>query len=262
MPACSILQANIYSYIICSPLPSPSQVPKINTLFPLWISAFRLRHKFSVFSSADGSAYLEVGLNKILAVVTGPTDMKKYNEQLAKKGVLSLHVSSTAFSSYERRKKRLKERRTSEMESMLKKAFEGVIMLELYPRCEISITLHVLESDGSIVCTMVNAITLALMDAGISMSDTIAACAVGHLQGKLFVDTIQMEQHCKEAYLPMAVRSKDNNLVFFQLNCNLNINTLGDALEIGIEGCNKIKLYLENAKKSCMRNALRISENS
>jgi exosome complex component RRP41 len=44
-------------------------------------------------------------------------------------------------------------------------------MLELYPRSEINITVHVLESDGSIICSMINAVTLALMDAGIAMSD-------------------------------------------------------------------------------------------
>ena len=44
-------------------------------------------------------------------------------------------------------------------------------MLELYPKSEININIHILESDGSIITTILNAATLALMDAGISMRD-------------------------------------------------------------------------------------------
>ena len=219
---------------------------------------FRLRHKLSVYSSTDGSAYFETGLNKVLAIVTGPVESRKQSEQTGKKGVISVHVTSSAFNGNDHRRKRLNERRTLEMESILRKTFEGVVLLELYPRSEINITLHVLETDGSVICTMVNAVTLALMDAGISMSDIITACTVGHVHGNLCVDTNQVEQYDGGEYLPVAVRSKNADLIFLQLNCKLHADVLGEALEVAIMGCRKIKLYLEDVMKSYMSSTLRV----
>ena len=91
---------------------------------------FRLRHKLSVYSSTDGSAYFETGLNKVLAIVTGPVESRKQSEQTGKKGVISVHVTSSAFNGNDHRRKRLNERRTLEMESILRKTFEGVVLLE------------------------------------------------------------------------------------------------------------------------------------
>ena len=51
-------------------------------------------------------------------------------------------------------------------------------MLELYPKSEININIHILESDGSIITTILNAATLALMDAGISMRDMYCFCFI------------------------------------------------------------------------------------
>ncbi len=44
----------------------------------------RIRHKLSVFL-ADGSSYLESGLNKVLVVVTGPMEPCKSNDQVVDK---------------------------------------------------------------------------------------------------------------------------------------------------------------------------------
>ncbi len=42
-----------------------------------------MRHNFGLVTAADGSAYLEQGLNKVLAIVHGPQDpKKKQNDQL------------------------------------------------------------------------------------------------------------------------------------------------------------------------------------
>ena len=54
-------------------------------------------------------------------------------------------------------------------------------MLELYPRSEIVIVVHIVQSDGSILATMINAVAMALMDAGIMMKDIITACSIGKL---------------------------------------------------------------------------------
>lgn len=131
----------------------------------------RKKHKINVFASADGSAYFENGLNKVLVSISGPMEPRKAQEQVHDKGIITVHLATAAFSGGEHRRRRINDKRSLELESIIRQTFEGCVMLELYPRSEISITLHVLESDGSIVCSLINATTLALMDAGISMAD-------------------------------------------------------------------------------------------
>ena len=53
-----------------------------------------------------------------------------------------------------------------ENEIMLRQVFESVLLLSLQPRCVISIIVQVLHSDGSVISCAVNAVCLALMDAG------------------------------------------------------------------------------------------------
>lgn len=46
---------------------------------------------------------------------------------------------------------------------------------------EIAITVHVLETDGSSICAILNATTLALVNAGIAMNDILVSCSIGKL---------------------------------------------------------------------------------
>ncbi len=48
----------------------------------------------------------------------------------------------------ERKKRKQGDRRIMENEKILTDVLESIIMCELYPRSEISIVVHVLETDG------------------------------------------------------------------------------------------------------------------
>ena len=61
----------------------------------------------------------------------------------------------------------------------MKSVFESVVMLELYPRSQIDLQIFVLESDGSFRSAAFNAVSLALMNAGIAMRDYLVATNTG-----------------------------------------------------------------------------------
>ena len=72
----------------------------------------------------------------------------------------------------------------------LRQTFEEAVQTQLYPRSQIDISVLVLEQDGGIVelgmavmlgvlQTAINAVTLALVDAGIPMNDYICATSTG-----------------------------------------------------------------------------------
>lgn len=50
-------------------------------------------------------------------------------------------------------------------------------------RTQIDIYLHVIQSDGGVLPVSVNAASLALVDAGVAMSDLVVACSAGYLDG-------------------------------------------------------------------------------
>lgn len=56
---------------------------------------------------------------------------------------------------------------------------ERVVELNCYGESQIDINIQVLQSDGSELAVVINAVSLALMDAGIRMRDFVVAASIG-----------------------------------------------------------------------------------
>src|SRR5438046_2678290 len=70
-------------------------------------------------------------------------------------------------------------RRTLELQSTISSALAASLHTHLHPHSTISISLHVLSQDGSLLAALINAATLACIDAGIPMTDYVVACTAG-----------------------------------------------------------------------------------
>ena len=70
-------------------------------------------------------------------------------------------------------------RRIQEFSLALRQTFEEAVQTQLSPRSQIDISVLVLEQDGGVLQTAINAVTLALVDAGIPMNDYICATSAG-----------------------------------------------------------------------------------
>ena len=72
------------------------------------------------------------------------------------------------------------QRRTLEFTSAVKSTFEPIIQTHLYPRSQIDIFVQVLQQDGGLLQASINATTLALIDAGIALTDYVCGitCAL------------------------------------------------------------------------------------
>lgn len=108
----------------------------------------------------------------------------------------------------------------------------------------------------SVTCTVVNALCLALMQAGISMSDMVAACTVGYIKNDLCTDLTQLELGGGGAYMPVVMKARSEEIVFMQLDSRLSVDLLQAALDRSMEGCRFMKTYLENAIKVYMSSML------
>jgi len=97
---------------------------------------------------------------------------------------------------------------------------------------------------------MVNVMSLALMDAGVSMADVVTACGVAYVNNRFYVDPTQIEQNYGGAYIPMVVKARSQEVVYLQLDSRLSAEHLEVAMNKGIEGCRLVMNYMEAAVRS------------
>jgi exosome complex component RRP41 len=189
----------------------------------------------------------------VLVSVNGPQEAR---QRVGDKGVVVCRYVNSPFSGFDYKLRRGGDRRSQEIENIIKESYESVILLDLYGHSEIAITVHVLENDGSIMCSIFNAVTLALVDAGICMKDMIISCSSGFVRQTLCQDLIQIEQSAGGAYLPVAMLSKSNEIIYTQLESRLSVENLEIAIQEAVKGCGVIRRIMENGIKHSIEAAI------
>jgi len=143
-----------------------------------------LSAELSCLSRADGSAIFGCGHTQVLAAVYGPTAPRIPSKERSYESTLSVvfkhatdvTVSATTNNSDAEGTVRglisAPEYGTTvrELERFISDSLSSCITMNKYPRMVIEIVVQVIKADGSLIGTALNAIVLALMDAGISMN--------------------------------------------------------------------------------------------
>ena len=93
--------------------------------------------------------------------------------------MLNVRFFQTNFSAMEHRSNIKRDQKMKEFCRVLKSVFEQVIVLEKYPSSQIDLQVFVLQADGGFRSAAFNAVSLALMNAGIEMKDFLAATTAG-----------------------------------------------------------------------------------
>ncbi|QLG71007.1 hypothetical protein HG535_0B00450 [Zygotorulaspora mrakii] len=191
--------------------------------------------------AADGSSYLEQGNNKIITLVKGPQEPSNKSQVDTAKALLRVTVNLTKFSKSERSKSSHKnERRVLEMQTALVRTFNRNLMLHIYPRTLIDIEIHVLQQDGGIMGSLINGITLALIDAGIAMYDYISGVSVGLYDETPLLDTNTLEENAMST-VTLGVVGKSEKLSLLLVEDKIPLDRLESVLAIGIAGSHRIR---------------------
>jgi exosome complex component RRP41 len=212
---------------------------RLNELRPLKITAGPLHQ-------ADGSAFVEWGANKVMAAVYGPREVHPRHLQENNKAIVQCRYNMAAFSVDERKRPGL-DRRSQEISKVLAEAFESVIFTEEFPRTSIDVYIEVLQANAGTRCAGMVAASVALADAGIPMADLIPSVAVGKISGQIALDLKKEEDNFGEADLPMALVPQSGRLVLLQMEGHMTRAELGQALDLGVEGCIKIYQKMKDA---------------
>ncbi|RLI10304.1 exosome complex exonuclease Rrp41 [Candidatus Bathyarchaeota archaeon] len=214
-----------------------------------WNELRPIRIESGVLPNADGSAYIEMGRNKIIAGVFGPKEMHPKHLAKPHMAVLRCRYHMAPFS-VDPRRSPAPSRRDNEISMVMRYALEPAIFLERYPRSSIDVYTEVLQADGGTRCACINAATVALVDAGIPMRDLVAACAAGKIDGRLILDLGDYEDKKGQADVPLAYMPKLDKVTLLQMDGTLSTEEMEECVGLAIEGCKQIyEMQREALKK-------------
>lgn len=228
---------------------------------------------------SDAAATVSHGLTRVMAFVCGPresTGSGRGPSNASANGTISVQVSAAPFSGPEWKKVGKTDKKLSDVAYSVQNTFEPVVMLNLYPRSVIEIYIEILQHDGgklgfllsstiadlprsrSLICCLVvalllgllqaaiNATSLALIAAGVSITDYVAAVSVASLSSPSvpLLDISNTEQS-DLPHLTVATLPRSQKVTLVQLEARLNIETFESILRIGVEACSVLKTEMD-----------------
>jgi len=145
-------------------------------------------------------------------------------------------------------------RRVQEMRTMLQRAFTQAVLTHLHPRSEITISLHILSQDGGVLATCVNASTLALIDAGVPMSDYVVGMSAGVATKTISsrgarsyeesADPLLDVNHIEEGELPhltVATLGNSERITLLHMESRVHLGMMEGMLAVAVDGCSKLR---------------------
>lgn len=208
----------------------------------------------STAQGADGNATVQMGTSQVACTVLGPQEPSSRSKVNINKATLSVNVIVAPFSSVERAKHTSNEKQFQELGINLKETFEDVILLHTAPRTEIVVNLYVLAQDGNILAGCVNAMCLALIDAGVPMKEYVMAVAVAVADDVPLLDPCHIEAQ-ELPNLTVGVTGKSSKASLIVLEKRMIIDRFQDALELAIEGCKLIREMMDEEIRGKLESA-------
>eukprot|EP00041_Stephanoeca_diplocostata_P005737 m.67603 g.67603 ORF g.67603 m.67603 type:complete len:245 (-) comp15972_c0_seq18:2721-3455(-) len=206
----------------------------------------QIKSALGVFSGCDGSASVEHGNTKVVAVVYGPHESSQGQAQ-HDRATLRCEYSAATFSTVERKFKAKGDRKSTELEILLARTFSEAVMCDLYPRSEIDIFVQVLQADGGEGVAVINAATLALIDAGVAMKDFVVACSVGCVDGTNILDVNKIESGAHGPELSVAILPKSKRIITTVMESRVHLDQFDQLLEMAVCGCDTVYTALREA---------------
>lgn len=234
-------------------------------------SSLTTTSNFNNFSrnSQSNTTYLQMGQNKILVNIDGPKEPTNANRSRIDqdKAVLDININVTKFSKVNRQvsnnSNNLPDKQTQEWEFEIQKLFEKIIILETYPKSVITVNVTVLQQDGGVLASIINCVSIALMNNSIQVYDIVTACSVGIVDQKHYLLDLN---HLEEQFLTSGTIAivgnsalqniEDANVCLLSLKDIFPLDLLDGFMMIGIQGCNTLKEIMVKQVKDMNINKL------
>jgi exosome complex component RRP41 len=197
-----------------------------------------IKMEVGVLARADGSCYMEMGENKVIAAVYGPREVHPRHLQEVSRAIIRYRYNMASFSVEERRRPG-PDRRSYELSKVGREALEPVILTSYFPRSVIDIFVEVLQADAGTRTAGINAASVALADAGIPMKGIITSCAAGKVDDQIVLDPMKEEDNYGQADMPIAM-TQNGDITLIQMDGFMTRDEVHQAMALAKRGCRDI----------------------
>jgi exosome complex component RRP41 len=212
--------------------------------------------KVGIIPRADGSAMFRTGKTVAIAAVHGPRGVFPAFLQNPKGGRLKCVYDLLSFSVTER-KRPGPSRRSTEISMVTEDSLKPVLDLTKFSYLGVDVYVYITQADAGTRAAGINAASLALADAGMSMKDLITSIAVGKVSDKIAVDLDKAEEDHEDGAtdLPMAMSTRTGEITLLQMDGNMTQKEIKEAVEMGKKACLDIKKVQVEALKAKYKGA-------
>lgn len=211
-----------------------------------------LEVKAGVIPNANGSGYVRMGKTIAVAAVYGPRLMHPKHKQIYNRGVFRATYTLVPFSTTERVRPGT-SRRSIELCKVIRQALEPVIFLEEYPKAAIDLFVDIISADSGTRTAGINAASVALADAGISMRGLVTAGTAGKIEGKYMLDLEGKEEDESLCDLAVAYAPNLDKFTLLQLDGNITQHDMKNLIDLVLKGCERLhKAQTEALRKRWM----------
>ena len=205
--------------------------------------------KVGVIPVADGSAWVKHGLNEAVCAVYGPMEAHPRKIQLQDQAVIDVRYNMAPFSTSDRIRPGF-NRRSREISKVTAEAFASTVMVERYPRSKIRIEIEILSAEAGTQCVGITAASVALADAGIPMRGMIVGVASGKIEDTVVLDLDKAEDNYGQADLPMGIMPTTGEIAFMQMDGDLSMDELQQAIDYNFTAAAEIHDIMEAALRA------------
>eukprot|EP01064_Diplonema_japonicum_P008022 TRINITY_DN15582_c0_g1_i2.p2 TRINITY_DN15582_c0_g1~~TRINITY_DN15582_c0_g1_i2.p2 ORF type:complete len:248 (+),score=61.16 TRINITY_DN15582_c0_g1_i2:47-790(+) len=190
---------------------------------------------------ADGSAAVVAGGTKVVAAVYGPREVVGVREDLCS---VSVQCQYAAFSSASGHR-RVDDRQANEVADTVKSVLEDIIIRSQFPSSAIDVFLNVLADDGSVLTTLLNAASVALVAAGIPVLDLLTSCSASFIQSNVLADITHEESRAAAPSLNIAILPSTGDVAMLTFDNQIEPTDLQMLIAEATKGCQKIHAQLK-----------------
>ena len=206
-----------------------------------------IKIEVGILHEADGSAYIEWGGNKIICGVYGPRECIPRFEASPYKSLVKCRYMMSPFASLDEHSRSGPSRRSTELSKVIREVFENLVMAEKYPNTQIDIYIDVLQAEGGTRTASITVAAAALANAGIPLKDMVSAVAVGKADDELLVDLGKAEDNFGQSDTPIALSSRDKDILLVQMDGLLTRDELARVVEMAEAAESKIHEVQQDA---------------
>ena len=224
----------------------------------------RLCLETSILSTASGSALVELGHTKVLCRVEGPiTATDSFSNTNMDEGVLKCVVnyapivgvnpqssvgnSVTTLDSQQVSMGRLNSvtmKLESDLSSNLHAALLPSVPLNQFPKCLLTISVTILQDDGSALSACIVAASLALADANVELYDMVTSCTVAVLGSTILADPTEDELAAADATVVLAIMPSWKDVTLWSQSGKLSGDIASQAVDLSRDGCRTFQRFM------------------